>query len=112
MKTTLLIFACLFSVSAYSQRKEDGYTTLQNGIKIADTDYFIHQRWRTVDTIPVIAYCIDAKTLKTQWRKLYAIEGWNNPSINMNGLMLYQSYLMPDRKTPVTYKVVYAINSK
>lgn len=69
--------------------------------------------WNTskIDTVQVLAYCIDDFDKPSlSWKKLYAIYGFNQPSVNFNGLMVYQSYLMPDRKTPVTFKVVYAIN--
>lgn len=105
-KTILLLLALTFSFCAVAQTKTSGLR--QDGMGI-DTTMFVRNRWHTQDTVAVIAYCVDVTTLKTQWRKLYAIQGWNYPSIDMNGLMLYQSYLMPDRKSPVTYKVIYSI---
>lgn len=61
------------------------------------------------DTVQVIAFCLDTATLDTKFRKMYAIQGLNYPSFNMNGLTIYKQYLMPDRKTPSIYKVIYSI---
>jgi hypothetical protein len=64
------------------------------------------------DTVRVIGYClIDKRKLVFKWRHLYAVFGLSEPYINFNGLLVYKKYLMPDRKTSVKFKVIYAVEN-
>lgn len=63
------------------------------------------------DTIQVISFCIDTATLETKWRKLYGIKGYGMTALYAYGFWMYKQYLMPDRKTPCTYKVIYSLDS-
>lgn len=95
--------------SGDSLPKSKWYKPDSGGVYINSSLLWNNQR---LDTVKVIACIINPKNLKTKWIKLYAVSGMWKPLINFNGLMIYDEYLMPDRKTKSKYKVVYAIVDK
>lgn len=103
MKKILIILILLCSIGVKAQTIKTSPLDINTNIVYTFTE-------RKPDTVQVLAYCIDNFDTPTfSWRKLYAVYGWDFPSINLNDLVIYKKYLMPDRKAPVTFKVVYAI---
>ena len=119
MKKILTIILVGLSISAMGQdsvktnktfRFYEGTTTITPWRIINDTGFTLKQIVTKVDTIAVYAYClIDTVNLIPEWRKLYGVWSFNNPVVIMNNIRLYDQYLMPDKKTPVKFKVIYAI---
>ncbi len=122
MKKNLLLVLAVVAALAVSctpvsaQGKKDSTISanpMLGGTLTADT-FLINSSYifNRSDTISVVAYCLtNPKNLKFKWLKLYGITGINEYVVDINGLMLYHSYLMPDRKTPVKFKVIYSVNN-
>jgi hypothetical protein len=106
MKTIFTILSVLAFSVCFGQKKSSDADTIRRLI-LKGTSYS-YKNWQ--DTVRVAAWCMtDTATLKMEWKKLYGVYGNDIPSVNINGIMLYRYYLMPDRKTPVTFKVIYSI---
>lgn len=82
--------------------------TTASSLTSAGTNYFtINEK---SDTIPVLAYCcVNFNKPKFKWIKMYGIRQYFGYITNFNGLMIYESYLMSDRKTKSIYHVIYSI---
>lgn len=96
-------------------KKVNKYTTithLDDSIMIAVHPTGLYWTIPKPDTIQTISFCIDTATLETKWRKLYGIRGYGMTPLYAYGFWMYKQYLMPDRKTPCTYKVIYSLDQK
>jgi hypothetical protein len=112
MKTTLITILLAF-VALAGKAQELKLSNLKPATK-EDLKRIVWSNGATFnqkpDTVKVIAFCQDTiHSTNFTWRKMYALIGISHMAVNINGVMLYKEYLMPDKKTKPTFKVIYAI---